>query len=784
LVGTLRALRFAPTRRQVHFRIGKWLYIGEMFFMATTEFTRGSVICSKGEPFRHVLIITKGTAEATLNGHTYAFGQGDMLGFGALSNGTHSFTYTATSDMTLFTLPYDGVFTLQNLFREKEDIANVVVSSMIRQAAMFLQNHEALKREAVKAYDHVTKIYSAYEKLCALYAYTAKKLPAITTVSPPTDADKVPNWAYDYYMGISELENSAQKSFFSKTGVSLGFVLGGADEILRVKKATEHYQKYIAAISKVLLSDGGFDLFSVIAELHVASAMIPGADAAVEKIISPIISLLSGMSCVDEGYFKQRVNAYRESLTAARGGKTQSVSSGEKANLADSLSVILKYSGYPEENANKFARTLQEYIQMSDRGSSDDGVHRLRRELTNAFNEIYKRVFMNSLNDFAPPTIIKMFLNFGYMDATLAGHEYADFLYSIADSLRGDPDRGIYTAQEWLTAIYTGKKDPCRNEFDMDYAAHVAELKQQKRFDDKEEARLLADNELKLIFEIDNIFPVVNKLTFGRITTFCPIFSDNNVQRGLEDTLVTPKAIFDTFKEIREVDFSAFYREIMYSNPEVGVPRETVNVEIMPEVILMPNVGVRGIMWQEIEGRKRTTHARMFAPIFLLTDLKPLLVRLTGEFRWEMCKRVQGSRWQDITEASLTSEYCDYLQFYRTNRDLSPELKVGVKQELSRARNNYKSVFVSNYSDWILYEANGSPRLNKIVRKIMMNYCTLAAHYREALSQNPQFAESLKRFNFQNAQRIQYLERVIHKISHSSLEVPQELTDELNFVKS
>jgi len=752
--------------------------------MPNTEFTQGSVICSKGEQFRHILIITKGTAEATLNGRTYSFGQGDFLGFDAFGKGVHGYTYTATSDVAMFTLPYDGVSTLQNLFREKEDIANVIVNSMIRQSSMFLQYHEALKTEAVKAYDHVTKIYAAYEKLCALYAYTAKKLPDIATVSVPTDADKVPDWAYEYYTGIKESDSLTQKSFFSKTGISLGFVLGGAEEISRTKKAIEHYQKYIAAISKVMLSAGGFDLFSVVAELHVASAMIPGADNTVEKIISPMINLLSGMTGVDDAYFKQRVGTYRENLSTARGGKSKGVSSGEKANLTDSLSVILKYSGYPEEKANKFARALQDYIQTTDRGSSDDAIHRLRRELTNSFNEIYKLVFMNSMNDFAVPTIIKMFLNFGYMDANLAGYDNADYLYSIADSLRGDPENGIYTAQEWLTAVYNGKKDPCRNEFDMDYAAHVAELKQQKRFDDREEARLLADNELKLIFEIDNIFPVVNKLTFGRISTFCPIFSDNNVQRGLEGSLITPKAIIDTFKEITEVDFSAFYREIMFAKPEAGVPRENINVEIMPEVILMPNVGVRGIMWQEIEGRKRTTHARMFAPLFLLTDLKPLLVRLTGEFRWEMCKRVQGSRWQDITEASLTSEYCDYLQFYRTNRDLSPELKAGVKQELSRARNNYKAVFVSNYSDWVLYEANGSPRLNKLVRKIMMNYCTLALGYRDALSQNPQFAESLKRYNFQNQQRVQYLERLIHKISQGSVPVPQELHDELKFVKS
>ncbi|MCL1844653.1 MAG: cyclic nucleotide-binding domain-containing protein [Defluviitaleaceae bacterium] len=750
------------------------------------NFAQGSVICNTGEPFRNLLIVTEGSVEAELGGHKFTFGVGDFLGFSAIIEGTHSLTYTATTEVTAFSYDFEDISSLETLLREKEDTKNVIVASMSRQLSMFLHEHASLKSEAFKAHDLVTKVYPLYEKLCGRYAYTAKKLPALAAVQPPT-GDSVPDWAYNYYAGITELEPAVQKAFFSKQGISLGYIIGGSEEICRIIAACETYQKYIADISRVMLSPTRFDLFSILAELHVDSATIGGADAAVDTIMSPITTMLSSMRYVDQNAFKKRVEDYKNNLITARGGKRQpggALTAGEKQNLADSMTIILKYSGYPEEQANKFARLVQEYVKLSDRASSDDGPHRMRRELTTMFNEVYKLTFMNSLNDPALPTIIKMFLNFGYMDANLAGHDNADYLYSIADSVTGDPERGIYTAQEWLTAVYQGKKDPCRNEFDMDYAAHVAELKQQKRFDAKEEARLLADNELKLIFEIDNIFPIVNKLTFGRITTFCPIFSDNNVQRGLEGSMITPEGIRQAFDEIKKVDFGAFYRETLYSNTEIGVPRETVHIEVMPEVILMPNVGVRGIMWQEIEGRKRTTPGRMFAPLFLLTDLKPLMTRLTGEFRWEMCKRVQGSRWQDITEASLTAEYCDYLQFYKSNRDLSTELKAQVKIELTRSRNNYKNVFVLNYVDWITHEANGSPRLNRVARKILMKYCTFASEIREGLSQNPQFAEALKLLNFKKNQREHLLSRVIQKLTVSKIPVPQELTDELEYVKS
>ena len=29
--------------------------------------------------------------------------------------------------------------------------------------------------------------------------------------------------------------------------------------------------------------------------------------------------------------------------------------------------------------------------------------------------------------------------------------------------------------------------------------------------------------------------------------------------------------------------------------------KETIHLEYLPDIILMPNVGIRGVMWQEIE---------------------------------------------------------------------------------------------------------------------------------------------------------------------------------------
>jgi hypothetical protein len=338
-------------------------------------------------------------------------------------------------------------------------------------------------------------------------------------------------------------------------------------------------------------------------------------------------------------------------------------------------------------------------------------------------------------------------------------------------------------------AIYKGQKEPSQGDMDITYATHVKELVMTKRLDQAraaaEEARLLKDLEGKLRFELEQVFPVGNKITFGRISAYCPVFGDHNVQRKLEPALVSADKLKKTMEEILELDFSAFYRTVMYSNPNVEINNMDINVEYLPNFILMPNVGSRGVMWQEIESRKRNTRSRMFLPIFFQEDLKTLLMRLTGEFRWEMCKRTQGGRWSDATYPSLTSEYFTYLQFYRGNKELSLNAKAAVKTELMRGRNVYRAVFVNNYIDWLMYESNASQRLNKVARKIMASYCPFPQALRDKLnSQNPQYAEALKVYEIDNKKEIQRLAGVIHKIEKMpGKKVPQELLDEMKFLE-
>ena len=166
----------------------------------------------------------------------------------------------------------------------------------------------------------------------------------------------------------------------------------------------------------------------------------------------------------------------------------------------------------------------------------------------------------------------------------------------------------------------------------------------------------------RVTFEMENLFPQVNKMTCGRISTFCPLFSADNVLKDLNTAFVTTAQISKAFATIRSIDFSAYYRESLDLENAETMGKETIHLEFLPDIVLMPNVGIRGVMWQEIDGKKRNSPGRMLFSIFHMEADNTTLVRLTGEFRWEMCKRIQGTRWNDVSERSLTSEYFDYVQ--------------------------------------------------------------------------------------------------------------------------
>lgn len=746
--------------------------------MAAKEFPMGTLLIQSEQPISALHLITKGSVRAFYPGGEFYLNKGDVIGVCELAYDSYFISYQAVEDTSLASYACtDGH--LSELLRAKSDLSNLIVSSLFRQLKEILDQYELTKFDCDNFYQYLMKSYSEYGRFTAKHGIATRVLPGLEDVTEMELEDDVPDWLNSYYGQLQRI----MKSITAKAQIAdfiLGMLLKASQDVYEIFSVCRELYEYKAEIAGLLMNENKLDFFDLYASILYRIGAHDEDSTAITAALGTMMIQLENQASIDKEMYKNRVQEYKNKLEALHNAadSPEEQSSSDVPDLTDSLHTILAYAGCDEETTTGFKSAVDKYNKLSDKNGSDDACRKLRLTVSKLFYKVYTQAFMKSLSDSNIPKIVKMFFNFGYVDETLAGMENAAYLYSIVDSLPSDPSRGVYTAYEWMKEVYEGRKAPCRNEFDNDYGAYVHELKVTGKITAAEEAPMLADRSKQVQFELDNMFQSVNKMTFGRISIFCPVFSESNVLKDLSESLVSADKVRSSFEHICATDYGAYYRETMYSNPDIGIAKESVSVEILPDVILMPNVGVRGVMWQEIEGRKRTTPARMMVSLFQMEDLNNILVRLTGEYRWEMCKRIQGARWNDVSEPSLTSEYFDYIQFYKKNRELSADAKEKVKLSMQKAKNSFKEMFIRDYESWIIYEGAGSPRLNKVARTILFTHCPFSKEIRDKLKANPLYKEMMDRYGVKQSQKIHHMDNLIQKVKNSGAAVPDEIADQ------
>lgn len=751
--------------------------------MAVKEYAAGTLLAQSGQKLTALHVITKGSVLASYPGGEFYLRKGDVIGVCELNYDSYFITYSAVEDTALASYTCSGEH-LTAILSSKPDLSNIIVSSLFRQIRDMLDQYEMTRFDCDNFYQYLQKSYSEYCRFCATHGLTARALPGLETISELVLEEDMPAWIHGYYVKLQRMVEGIQNKTQDADFI-LGVLLNSSHDIHHTLNICHAMHEYKSEIVSLLMNENRLDFFDLYASMLYRIGAHDDDSTSIIAAISTMIIRLEGQSSVDRDMYTKRIAEYKEklaSLDKLTEPPSEQASAAETANLTDSLSVILSYAESDEETAGNFRACIDKFNKMTDKNGSDDTSRKLRMTITKLFYKIYSQAFFKSLEDPNVPKIVKMFFNFGYVDEKLAGIENAAYLYSIADLLPSDPDLGIYTAYEWLKAVYEGRKVPSRNEFDNDYPAYVRELKISGKISAADEAKMLTDRKEQALFELNNMISSANKMTFGRISIYSPVFSESNVLKDLPDSLVSSDKIRKSLDNIRSIDFGAYYRETLYTRPDIGVGKENISIEILPDVILMPNVGVRGVMWQEIEGRKRTSPARMMVSIFHMEDLNSILVRLTGEYRWEMCKRIQGARWNDVSEPSLTSEYFDYIQFYKKNRDLSADAKDKIKLSMQKAKNSYKEMYVRDYVSWIIYEGTGSPRLNKVARTILFTHCPFSKEIREKLKVNPLYKDMMDRYSVKLSQKLHHMDNLMQKIKNSGIEIPKEIEEQRAFL--
>ena len=451
--------------------------------------------------------------------------------------------------------------------------------------------------------------------------------------------------------------------------------------------------------------------------------------------------------------------------------------------LKDSARKIIEYSEISNEAATEFMMNLTAFKNLKDRLSSADTAKNIRNSVSETFFDIYKAVFKKAFRTKDDSRLIKMFLAFGYMDERLLGNDQVLDIYRLAGMANANGSQNVHYMDDWFAKIATMEKDPSINQFGQDYTDVFRELKKQGRVADKDKLAYDNDTDGKLTFETNNMFSTNHKLCQGQISTYFPILHRDMAPRNPVRSHVTPALISEKLNRILETDFSAFHREINYRNPSLGIEKETVMMQVIPDFILMPVYGSRAIMWQEISGRVRSTPGRLLLPVFTDENLDDLLVRLVGNFRWELCRTMMGSAWNDVTQSSLTSDYTDYIQFYRKNRDLTDEGKEKLKSQITKYHGRTRDIFTADYELWINNESKSNPRLNKVARTILFRHCPFSKPVRDLLGRQPMYLDMINVMRNQKAKLSKDLENRYNRYIKTNGTLDPVLESNLEFYR-
>lgn len=758
--------------------------------MGVIDVKKGETVHRRGDLVGTLDIILKGNVEIAAEYGAISTANGGILGILEVPGGFYSYEYTALEDTSLYCSSYKSTDDIEKVIQTNPKISNVLASTSVKAVYDVYTAYMALATEANTFYNFLKKSYQDYTALCERFSVPVQSFSYIEELEPFSSDEDVPAWLPEYYKALKAVPAEVKKEFYGcSPKVSFGTVMQSLDMITRLISYSAQIADYMFETTSYLINDVGGDFFDLYSNLVFKASQNPFNDTTpIEAAVSKLIIYLESNKFLDKELLQKRIEEYRQGLRDIEDLLLQDSDSASPADqaaceeLGGSLSTILSYAEYPADKCEDFTALVDRYKKMSDKNSTEDDARALRRHITDHFYAIYEAAVLKSSEDSRVPTILKMFFYFGYMDEELAGAANATQLYTLAAEMKPDESGQVIPIYDWLLMILRGEVEPSKNEFDLDFPAAIREKRSSAGITVEQEKQMLADKHQKLHFEIQNMFKTVNRITYGRVTTFCPLLSEHNILRPLKNIFLTPEAVHAALNRIRDIDYSCFYRETIFSDSKVGINREYVQKEVLPHVLLMPNVGIRGSLWQEISGSRRDTPARMMLSIFPTEDIGDILTKLCGEFRWELCKRIQGVHWNDVTDRSLTSEYSDYIQFYRKNHDLSQDAKDKVKLALQKAKNNYREVFVMDYIVWIKYEGNGSPRLNRYARNILFTYCPFPEKLRTELHINPMYTDLVDRYNIRMAQKKHMMDVIYQKLTNSGHEIPAEIAQQKAFL--
>lgn len=754
--------------------------------MEIIKVKRDQVVAKKNDKVSYWYLVQEGTIIQKFDFSEARMEKNAIIGI--LEKDIYLCDYVAGEDTILAAFACGDSTDLKNILTGQEKIRNIFLRAAVAQRHQLLCLYSDLYNKARQFHMFVETVYDDYKTFCSKYKIAEGNFSRIEHFNLLEMQHKAEIWEINN--SVSIMKNFLQEylQLMAKDdSLTIGVIMEAAAQMRRFTLGISEMEAYLSYNKDILISESRNDLFALLFDLSVKTYAKKYDIEPVVKDINLIVQVAGKLNVYNERMVARRFNEFKNyDYEAVLSGNVEGIGGAVRKEIditkEDCMTHILEYAGYADNEIDEISEMIEGFMNLPDRLSTDNKVYALRKKVTSVYYDIYYRVFIRAVKDESSLTpILEMFLNFGFMDVSFVGEDKAQALYELSAHMDICQSEHIFTIYTWLKCIYNGEKENSKSELDVDYREHLAELVKSGKITQAQMEADLENGEKRVEFEIKNMFTSVNKVTYGRITTFCPILCDYDLNNAIDRILVTADKLEDAMNAIRKIDYSVFYREVMFSDESKGINCERIMKEILPDIILLPNVGSRVIMWQETSGKKSDTPGRFMFPIFTLLDVNDLMLEVMGAFRWELCRRIQGVHWNDVRDKSLTAEYCTYLQFYSRNRELSSDTKTKIKSALIRAKNNYREVFVKDYINWINYESNGSFRLNKVARNILVRYCPFAKSIRHNLANNPLYQTSIAKFEADMAKELKKHKTICDKYEKAGGVITEDLKANLLF---
>ncbi|PJZ57983.1 cyclic nucleotide-binding domain-containing protein [Leptospira barantonii] len=459
-----------------------------------------------------------------------------------------------------------------------------------------------------------------------------------------------------------------------------------------------------------------------------------------------------------------------------------------RKELDNSASVIIQFSGLEAEKVKEFSALMVKVKSLKNPLDPEGDNRKVRRTLSRHYWDMYQECFSKYMkSNRNVPKAVDLMLKYGFFDETMLDDSQIAFMYTQKDPATFSSDIPISLGTEWLERIYKREIPTSLDEMGQNFFEKVK--MENRTINIKKESDIppeLDNPETRLKFEFASLYEANVRLTSGSPATHFPILTKFHSQMAIDKSYVTKKILEDVVHDLLAVDYSIFHREVIYNNNDLGITKEFIQKAVIPDFILVPSIGTKVMMWQDLSVHRgagsKESPGRIVLPIFAQGDLKTMVADALAAFRWELTKSILGAEWNNVGNPSITADYTDYIQFFKKNKDLSIEIKEKLAGDFKRFRND-RDIFANDYQLWMKYESDGVQRLNKVVRGIFYRHITFSKQVRDKVSKTPAFSEIHNRFiNIRNRKYTE-LENRYKKYINALGSLPDPLRDNLEFYK-